>query len=235
MRLFPNQRKLNMKFHIFECSSTLDFSELISILLKSRSLNSLESSLLNIKYDDISFISTFYQEFKRYEKSIDINGDESIFTFDYHIHQNFSFHFIKGRLFLIIYEPNKYSKNLIEFLNSIFRLKLAFKTKKIDLDSFIQKTSHLSNFQVHKARFNEISLSKNSKGSLDVTSSNNALLDFKQVFGEIYYDLSKVKVSFFDEITYHLELSKNGLICLSKHNNSGLKVTLKLINLLFFD
>lgn len=224
-----------MKLHIFECSSTLSFSDLISILIKSKSGNGLGCSLLNIKYDDTSFLSTFYQEVKRHEKTVDLNGDENIFTFNYYIHQNFSFHFIKSRIFLIIQEPNKYSKNLIDFLSSIFKLKLSFKTKKIDLNNFIQKAEKLPQFQILKARFNEISLSKNSKASLEVTSSNNALIDFKNVFGNIYYDLARIKVTFFDENTYHLELSKNGLIFFSKHHDSSLKSTFKILNLLFFD
>lgn len=224
-----------MKLHIFECSTTLNFPELISIILKSKSDNNHSSTLLNIKYDDFSFVSTFYQEVKRFEKSIDLNGDENTYTFNYYIHQSFSFHYISKRLFLIINEPNKYSKNLIEFLNSIFRLKLSFKTKKIDLNNFIKKAEYLTNFQILKARFNEISLSKNSKGSLEVTSSTNALKDFKHVFGDVYYDLSRIKVTFYDETTYHLELSKNGLIFLSKYSDSSLKSTLKILNLLFFD
>lgn len=224
-----------MKLHIIECSSTLPFSELISTLIMSKSFKNSEYSLLNIKYDDTSFLSTFYQEVKRQEKSIDLNGEENIFSFNYYVHQNFSFHVIKNRLFLVINEPNKYSKNLIEFLNSVFRLKLSFKTKKIDLDNFIKKASNLTHFQILKARFNEISLSKNSKGSLEVTSSTNALNDFKRVFGEVYYDLSRIKVTFFDETTYHLELSKNGLIFLSKHNDTSVNSTMKILNLLFFD
>lgn len=224
-----------MKFHIFECSSTLNFSELTSILLKSKSEKAFECSLINIKYDDNSFLSTFYQEVKRHEKTIDLNGDENIFTFNYYIHQNFSFHYIEKRIFLIVHEPNKYSKNLIDFLSSIFRLKLSFKTKKINLNNFIKKANNLNNFQILKARFNEISLSKSSKGSLEVTSSNNALTDFKNVFGDIYYDLARIKVTFFDENTYHLELSKNGLIFFSKHNDSSLKSKLKVLNLLFFE
>ncbi|KYQ83291.1 hypothetical protein AWW72_14790 [Acinetobacter sp. NRRL B-65365] len=224
-----------MKLHIFECSSTLSFSELISILIKSKSENNFECSLLNIKYDDNSFLSTFYREVKRHEKTVDLNGDENIFTFNYYIYQNFSFHLIKSRIFLIIHEPNKYSKNLIEFLSSIFKLKLSFKTKKIDLNNFIKKASNLPQFQILKARFNEISLSKSSKASLEVTSSNNALIDFQNVFGNIYYDLARIKVTFFDESTYHLELSKNGLIFFSKHDDSSLKSTFKILNLLFFD
>ena len=224
-----------MKLHIIECSSTLSFSDLVSTLIMSKKYKNRECSLLNIKYDDTSFLSTFYQEVKRQEKSIDLNGEENIFSFNYYVHQNFSFHSIKNRVFLIINEPNKYSKNLLEFLNSIFRLKLSFKTKKIDLNNFVKKAENLSQFQILKARFNEISLSKNSKGSLEVTSSTNALLDFKRVFGDIYYDLSRVKVTFFDEITYHLELSKNGLIFLSKHNESSVRSTFKILNLLFFD
>lgn len=223
-----------MKFHIFECSSNLNFSEISSNLInfKSNSLN-LEK-LLHIKYDDYSFLATFYQELKRTEQSIDINGKESIFTFDYYIHQNFSFHHINHRLFLIIYEPNKYSKNLIEYLNNIFKLRLSFKNKKIDLNNFIIKGDKLGQFQILKARFNEVSLSKNSKASLEVTSSSNAITDFKKVFGDIYYDLAKIKISYFDEQIYILELSKNGLICLSRHNEATLKLATKLIILLFF-
>lgn len=223
-----------MKFHVFECTSNLRFNELISLIIDFKPNNFGAEKIINTKYDDYSFIATFYQELKRTEQSTDINGNEKIFTFDYFLHQNFSFHNINNRIFFIIYEPNKFSKNLIEYLNSIFRLNLSFKTRKIDLKNFISKGYKLDQFKVFKARFNEISISKNSKASLEVTSSNNAIYDFENLFGNIYYDLSKIKISFFDEQIYNLELSKNGLIFLSRYNDASIKLSTKLIELLFF-
>lgn len=224
---------LKMKFHIFECSTTISFNQLSSLLTDSHSIYS-SKKIFNIKYDDYSFLATFYQEFKRTEQSKDIDGKEKLFTFDYFLHQNFSFHYINNRIFFIIYEPNKYSKYLIEYLNSIFKLKLSFKTKKIDLKNFLSKGYKLDQFKIFKARFNEISISKNSKASLEVTSSVNAIYDFENLFGNIYYDLSKIKISFFDEQVFNIELSKNGLIFLSRYNEASLKLSTKLIELLFF-
>ena len=221
-----------MKLHIIECNSNLIFKELIPVLLNAEPKPS--SGLINIKYDDYSFVATYYLELKRSEKSVDFQGKETLITFDYYIYQNFSFHLISDRLFLVVNEPNKHSKNLLEFILSVCRLKISFKTKKIDLNYFIKKGSNLSQFQVLKARFNELSLSKHSKGSLEITSTHNAIVDFKNVFGEVYYDLSKIKVSFFDEFIYNVELSKTGLICLSRHSENGMSASVKLIKLLFF-
>ncbi len=218
-----------MKFHIIECDLKITFKEFVSILVKGNINN-----FLNIKFDDFTLTATFYKEMKRTEKTIDKDGNEVQISFDYYLYQNFSFHYIGNRLFLVINEPNKYTKYFLEFVHSSFRLKISFKNKQIDLKNFINKAKALNQFQVLKARFNELPLSKNSKGSLEVTSTENAILDFEKIFGDIYYDLAKVKFSYFDESTYTIELSKNGLIFASKNSDLRLKTVSKLITLLFF-
>lgn len=218
-----------MKFHIIECGLNISFKEAIHLFL-----NDSKKNLVNVKYDDFTFVGTFFKEMKRTEKSIDINGKETFISFDYYLYQSFSLHSINDRVFLVINEPNKYSKNLLEYFSSTLRLKISFKDRKINLNNFIIKASGASKFQVLKARFNELAISKHSKGSIEVTSTQNAITDFKNVFGDIYYDLSKIKVTYFDEQNYNLELTKNGLIILSKHTDNGLHTTVKLIRLLFF-
>jgi len=219
-----------MKFHIIECKSELIFEDIISVLMK-RNIN----HFLNVKFDSLTLTATFYKEMKRLEKTVDRDGKESLISFDYYLYQNFSFHNMNNRLFLVIHEPSKYTKYFLEFIHTSFGLKLSFKNKKIDLKKFINKAESLNQFQVLKARFNELSLSKNSKGSLEVTSTENAILDFEKIFGDIYYDLAKIKFSYFDESTYTIELSKNGLIIASKHSDLRLKMVSKLIALLFYD
>ncbi|MCU4420437.1 hypothetical protein [Acinetobacter lwoffii] len=218
-----------MKFHIIECNSKITFEEFISTLVK----DSIDH-FLNIKFDNITLTATFYKEIKRTEKTVDKDGKENLISFDYYLYQGFSFHNINNRLFLVVNEPNKHTKHFLEFIHSIFRMKISFINKQIDLKSFIVKAKKLNHFHVLKARFNELPLSKNSKGSLEVTSTENAILDFEKIFGDIYYDLAKVKFSYLDEVTYTIELSKNGLIFASKNSELRLKTVSKLIALLFF-
>ena len=113
-------------------------------------------------------------------------------------------------------------------------MKVSFKTKQINLKNFLVKAKELPQFQVFKARFNELPLSKNSKGSLDISSTVNTILDFDSIFGDIYYDLSKIKFSYFDEFVHTIELSKNGLIVLSKNTDVRIKTVSRLITMLFF-
>ncbi|MDV7590762.1 hypothetical protein R4572_08070 [Acinetobacter baumannii] len=217
-----------MKFHFIECNLKITFDELYSVIA-----NQNFNDFLNIKFDQNTLVATFYKEVKRAEKTIDKNGKELLISFDYYLYQEFSFHHINGRFFLVISEPNKYTKYLLEYFNSILRMKILFKNKQINLKDFVNKAKNLNQFQILKARFNELSLSKSSKGSLEVTSTQNAILDFEKIFGDIYYDLSKVKISYFDEHIYTIELSKNGLIIASRHADLRLKTISKLISLLF--
>ncbi|GEM_PF-4867912 len=218
-----------MKFHIFECNFKITFDELVAILIKPNSDN-----FLNIKFDQTTLIATFYKEMKRAERTIDKDGKETFFSFDYYLYQDFSFHAINNRFFLVVNEPNKYTKYFIEFISSCLKMKVSFKTKQINLKKFLVKAKDLNQFQVYKARFNELPLSKNSKGSLEVSSTVNAILDFESVFGDIYYDLSKIKFSYFDEFVHTIELSKSGLIVLSKNTDVRIKTVLRLITMLFF-
>lgn len=218
-----------MKFYIFECNFKITFDQLIAILIKENS-----DKFLNVKFDQNILSATFYKEMKRAEKTIDKDGKETLVSFDYYLYQDFYFHTISNRFFLVINEPNKYTKYFIEFISSCLKMKVSFKTKQINLKNFLVKAKELNQFQVFKARFNELPLSKNSKGSLEVTSTQNAISDFEKIFGVIYYDLSKVKISYFDEHTYVIELSKNGLIIASRHADLRLKTVSKLISLLFF-
>lgn len=188
---------------------------------------------MNIQYDEIYLTATFYKKMERIEKTIDRDGKETIISFDYYLYQDFSFHYIEDRLFLVINEPNRYTKYFIEFINTVLRMKVTMKNKSINLNRFISRAKELKQFQVLKARFNELALSQYSKGSLEVTSTKNAIMDFEKIFGNIYYDLSKVKISYFDEYIYIVELSKTGLVFLSKHSNVQKKTTRKLIDLLY--
>ncbi|MDA4853373.1 hypothetical protein PGK05_04240 [Acinetobacter baumannii] len=218
-----------MKFHIIECNLKITFDEFFSVIAKENFNN-----FLNIKFDQTTLVATFYKEVKRAEKTIDKDGNEALISFDYYLYQDFSFHHINDKFFLVINEPSKYTKYLLEHFNNILRMKILFKNKQINLKNFISKAKSLNQFQILKARFNELSLSKSSKGSLEVTSTQNAISDFEKIFGDIYYDLSKVKISYFDEHTYIIELSKNGLIIASRHADLRLKTVSKLISLLFF-
>lgn len=218
-----------MKFHIIECNFKITFDQLIAVLIKENS-----DKFLNVKFDQNIMSATFYKEMKRAEKTIDKDGKETLVSFDYYLYQDFSFHIINNRFFLVINEPNKYTKYFIEFISSCLKLKVSFKTKQINLKNFLVKAKELNQFQVFKARFNELPLSKNSKGSLDVSSTANAILDFESIFGDIYYDLSKIKFSYFDEFVHTIELSKNGLIVLSKNSDVRIKSVSRLITMLFF-
>lgn len=218
-----------MKFHILECSFKITFDELVSDLV-----NENINSFINIKFDSATLTATFYKEMKRVEKTIDKDGKETLISFDYYLYQDFYFHKMDGRLFLIVNEPNKYTKYFIDFISSCFKTKISFKNKKINLKNFMIKARDLNQFKVFKARFNELPLSKSSKGSLDVSSTQNAILDFESIFGDIYYDLSKIKFSYFDEFVHTIELSKNGLIVISKNTDVRIKTVSRLIKMLFF-
>ena len=163
-----------MKFHIFECNLKITFDQLITFLIKENI-----DKFLNVKFDQNTLSATFYKEMKRAEKTIDKDGKEIIVSFDYYLYQDFSFHTINNRFFLVINEPNKYTKYFIEFISSCLKMKVSFKTKQINLKNFLVKAKELHQFQVFKARFNELPLSKNSKGSLDISSTVNAILDFE--------------------------------------------------------
>lgn len=217
-----------MKFHIFECNFKIKFDQLIAVLIKENS-----DKFLNVMFDQNILSATFYKEMQRAEKTIDKDGNETLVFFDYYLYQDFSFHIINNRFFLVINEPNKYTKYFIEFISYCLKMKVSFKTKQINLKNFLIKSKELSQFQVFKARFNELPLSQNSKGSLDISSTVNAILDFESIFGDIYYDLSKIKFSYFDEYIYTIELSKNGLIIVSKHSNFQMQTVSKLITLLY--
>ncbi|MGR2823979.1 hypothetical protein FY048_00295 [Acinetobacter sp. 1124_18A] len=218
-----------MKFHIWECSFKITFDELIADLIKENINN-----FLNIKFDSSILTATFYKEMKRVEKTIDKDGKETLISFDYYLYQDFYFYKIDDRLFLVINEPNKYTKYFVDFISSCLKTKIAFKNKQINLKNLMVKARELNQFQVFKARFNELPLSKNSKGSLDVSSTQNAILDFESIFGDIYYDLSKIKFSYFDEFIHTIELSKSGLIVISKNTDVRIKTVSRLIKILFF-
>ena len=94
-----------MKFHIFECNLKITFDQLITFLIKENI-----DKFLNVKFDQNTLSATFYKEMKRAEKTIDKDGKEIIVSFDYYLYQDFSFHTINNRFFLVINEPNKYTK-----------------------------------------------------------------------------------------------------------------------------
>lgn len=204
-----------MKLQIIECKTHLTLKELSKVLSSIEPLD--KYKLIDKNFYNKTFEAVYYQEYLRQEKFVDLDGKEKIIDLVHYINQKFTFTEVDSRLFLILYEPSRYSKYLHEYLNKIFGLRLSYSTKKLMLNDIVVNLSKFDNLNIIKARFNEVSLNKHSKCSLEITSSKNALIDFANTFGEAYYDLAKIKVTFFYETKITLEIYKNGNIIISKN------------------
>ena len=204
-----------MKLQIIECKTELTINEVSNVISSIKPFD--KYKLIDKNFYNKTFEAVYYQEHFRPEKIVDSDGKENIINLVHYINQKFIFTEIDSRLFLIVYEPSRYSKYLHEYLNKIFGLKISYSTKKLMLNEIITNLSKFDNLVILKARFNEISLNKHSKCSLEITSTKNALVDFANTFGQVYYDLAKIKVSFFYKTKITLEIYKNGNVIISKN------------------
>ncbi|WP_202740596.1 hypothetical protein [Acinetobacter sp. 'aerobic (ED)'] len=214
----------------------ISFGSFLELFLSKNSIRSKEDeAILKIDYDDYKLNGTFFQKILLKEPTNNPYDDIGYVEFEYFIKQNFFFIKNNDKNFLVIINPNKFTKNFYNYLDSLTGLHLIFKDKKINLNKLIDE--NLKNFKhkIIKAKFNSVVLSESSKATIEIASSQNAINDFTNTFGNTYYEINKVKIILSDKkyTELDLDISKTGLIQTSKLNSINENEIINIINLLY--
>ncbi|WP_125268753.1 hypothetical protein [Acinetobacter soli] len=226
-----------MKIFIQEFSlNNIKFPEFLDFFVsKNSELSEKERSINNLRYDDFILSGNFFQKIILKEETNNPYGEKSFIEYEYFINQEFYLVNHSSKYYLVIINPSKFSKNFYSYFDNIVGLKLILKDKKIDINHLLEFNLKDINYKLVKAKFSSVALSKNSKATIEIISSSNAIEDFKNNFGEVYYEINKIKILMHMKKynNLDLEISRSGLIqstlLKSIHDND----ILELLDLLF--
>jgi hypothetical protein len=191
-----------------------------------------ELGISEIDFDDFSFSGSFFKKIKVKETFLNPFGKEECYEYDYYFSQAFNIYCINEKSYLVIMSPQRSLKYFYEYLHSIFKHGFYIDNHKLDLNKVINKLELNPNFKILKAKFNEVSLSTNSKANVEIISNLNAVKDFGIRFGQTHHQLCKVKMSYtFDKQNINMEISQNGSIQTDQESFNGrfIKEFIKLI------
>lgn len=213
-----------------------DFSSFLEIFLsKNNKISSDSESITNLSFDDNFLQGNYFKKFLQKEPTNNPFTKENYIEFEYFANQHFYLIKNDSRNFLVIINPTKYTKFFYSYLDEISGLKLILKDKSININDIIDQNFTEGSYQVLRAKFCSVTLSETSRATIEISSSSNAINDFINTFGNIYYEIAKVKIVISNEIykNLDLEISKTGLIQISKFNSISLNDIKRIIKILY--
>ncbi|MCL6232808.1 MULTISPECIES: hypothetical protein [Acinetobacter] len=213
-----------------------DFSSFLEkFLQKNSKISSDSESLTNLSFDDNFLKGTYYKKILQKESTNNPFVAENYIEFEYFVNQQFYLIQNESRYFLVIINPTKYTKNFFSYLDELSGLNLILKDKHINIESMIEKNLTNISYRIIRAKFSAVTLSETSKATIEISSTTNAINDFINTFGNIYHIISKAKIilSTQKHTDLDLDISKTGLIQISKLSSLNENDILHIINIIY--
>ncbi len=134
---------------------------------------------------------------------------------------NFSLSIIDDGKYLIHLENSPRSTlDLFYNLENVIQSNLSLNLISINILDFIESLKYrdeIKQFKIKKAVFSGITITPKSRAKIEITSSQNALLDFKKKYNNNSFIIDKINCHFrFNGEEVSLELRKTGTISHSK-------------------
>lgn len=169
-------------------------------------------------YDRDVISSKYIEKVEVREVITDPYGNETEFKHFKYIQFNFwVYKTTRKNLLLIIECPPRSIKNFISSVIKATNSDFSVSLLPINVEDFIsQLTNHFKNIQVHKAKLKGLTFSKNTSGTLELESSNDAIKEISDVFKSAKFVIEKVKLNIETDIGYEsIEVNSNGSIYFS--------------------
>jgi hypothetical protein len=168
------------------------------------------------------FISAKYTEQFQYRESyIDPYGEENIVESTRFKHVEFDLKKLFSGVYLLrLVNSPKSSTQFFLNLKKIFNTFLSVSDISIDIEKFMSElgeSERLKQFRIKQIVVSGITLNRHSRSKIEVTSTLNALEDFKEYYPSNKYVLDKIKCSFrIAGADIAMEIRKTGTIAHSK-------------------
>lgn len=129
---------------------------------------------------------------------LDPYGDETTYDIVNFVVFNVAFNFSKRNPLLIkMIDPPRSTSGFFDTLNEIFLEPLGIESIKLNLEEFYQHISHLqriTDVKVTSLHVSKIPFNKNTFAKMELSSSTNAFLEFKEKYRSNSYQISKISM-----------------------------------------
>ncbi|MEZ8649544.1 hypothetical protein AB6D92_11245 [Vibrio splendidus] len=199
----------------------VSISELVEQLVVSSFKDDAPYGFEVITFDNSQLVARYHEEYEHIDSYFDPLGKEEIVRSVRYKFVNVRFRFLGDGKYLVQLE-NLPRTSISLFMN----LKIALETDisvsdvKFDIESLLETIStneDVRQFKVKQASFSSIYLNEKSRAKLEITSTKNALVEFRNSFDYKKYAIDKVKCDFrLNGESLYLELRRSGVISHSK-------------------
>lgn len=186
-----------LKEKFFKINTSLTFNELASLINTNTYSERKKIGFDMYDYNKNKVIVKYIEESLLKEIIIDPLGNEEEVISKKYIIFNFEIIYFSNEFFLKIFNPPKSLKNFFFFLLKISNNKFFKNNIKLDIDALYKELITLESilrYKVLKINVSDIQISDTSRAKIEITSINNAYLDFKEKYNYSKYLIDKIKI-----------------------------------------
>ncbi|XUO85974.1 hypothetical protein RVM26_10000 [Halomonas sp. KM072] len=212
-----------IKVKVVKCVLDISLKQLIEKLSGLAELSSQSSLISLIEYSETSVSAVYVEKVVMREKIIDIHGEETEIDVVRYPRYQFELHQFdeKGGCLLLILNPPRSLKILVDFLIQVTNGHVFFKELKLSVESFVSEIitfDKIKYYLVDKVKAKGVEVSNSSYADVSMSSSKNAYEDLERFLDKKSYTISNIRMRVSTNFGEgKVEISSSGLLGLD-HN-----------------